>query len=554
MIPKDKELLYVPLGGSGEIGQNMGLYGQAGQWVMVDCGVGFADDTNPGLDLLVADPAFIEDQAERLAGIVLTHAHEDHVGAVGWLWRRLRAPIYASPFTMAMVKSKLEEAGIEPAEVSLHTVYPGQPFRVGPFDLEFIHVTHSIPEAHSVVLRTANGTVLHTADWKLDPDPLIGDVTDTEAFRALGDEGVVAMVCDSTNVFSTGHTNSEAAVRESLVPLIGRYEEGRIAVACFASNVARVESIAKAAQANDREVALVGRSLWRMVDIARSCGYMQDAPAFLTEHDAAYIPDDRILYICTGSQGEAKAALSRVAQDNHPHVTLDEGDVVIFSSRVIPGNEKAIGRLYDNLARLGVEVVTERDHFVHVSGHPKREELERLYQLVRPRTVVPQHGELRHLMEHAELAPEWGAGESVLAENGQVVRLAPDPPEVIAEVPNGRLAIDGGDLRRLDGDLLRRRRRMIYNGAATATVVVDGAGSLLSAPQLSAPGLVEKDDGALHDAIVADVRQAVDGLNGDGGRDDGAVREAARLAVRRGFRRAMGKKPETEIHVVRVGA
>ncbi len=551
MIPNENEVLYVPLGGSGEIGMNLGLYGHAGRWVMVDCGLAFTDDGTAGVDLLMADPAFIAEQAERLDALLLTHAHEDHMGAIAWLWDRFRCPVYATPFAAGMLRTKLPEAGMT-GRIPIHEVTPGQPFDAGPFTVTYITMTHSIPEPNLLALRSPPGLVVHSGDWKLDPAPLTGPEADEPALRVLGDEGVRALICDSTNVFTEGHARSEAEVKESLTELVGRYD-GKVAVACFASNVARLKAIAHAALANGRQVALVGRSLWRVQEVARARGYLDGVPPFLTDYDANTLPDDRILYICTGSQGEPRAALARIASDTHPQVSLGEGDVVIFSSRVIPGNERPVSRLYNRLVRLGVGVVTDRDHFVHVSGHPARDDLRRLYQLLRPRIVVPQHGEMRHLLEHVRMAPEWGAEDAVLAQNGDIVRLLPDPAEVIAQAETGMLALDGGEAVRFDSDLLRCRRRMITNGAATATVVVDEDGRLAAPPQLSAPGLVDGHGDTLRDTIVKAIQRAVNEMPETERTNDEAVREAARLAVRRGFRNALGKKPETDVHVVRVG-
>ncbi len=367
------------------------------------------------------DPGFIVERRDRLLGIVATHAHEDHIGAIPYLWPQLRCPVWATPFTASLLRAKLTEVGLAD-KVRINVVPMSGRFTIGPFELELITLTHSIPEPNAVVLRTAAGTVLHTGDWKLDPDPLIGEPTDEAALRRLGDEGVLAMVCDSTNALRPGSSGSEADLRHSLTELIGRYD-ARVAVACFASNVARLETIAHAAAAHGRDVALVGRSLWRIDKAARENGYLADLPPFLTEDEAAYIPRDRIVMICTGSQGEPRAALARIARDDHPNVELEPGDVVIFSSRIIPGNEKSIGRLQNALARLGVEIVTEQDHFVHVSGHPARDELVRMYQMVRPQIAIPVHGEARHLLAHAQLAGECQVPQPLIIENGDMVRL-----------------------------------------------------------------------------------------------------------------------------------
>jgi ribonuclease J len=549
--PGADELLFLPLGGAGEIGMNLSLYGHAGQWLMIDLGVSFGDEATPGIEVVMPDPAFIEAERDRLAGLVLTHAHEDHIGAVPYLWPRLNCPVYATAFTAAVLRRKLIEAGME-EEVPITEIPLSGRFRVGSFELELVTLTHSIPEPNAVVIRTRCGTVLHTGDWKLDPDPLVGPVADETALKRLGAEGVLAMVCDSTNAMVPGHSGSEAAVRESLVELLGRFQT-RIAVACFATNVARLESVAKAAAHHDRHVALVGRSLWRINRAARETGYLAGIPDFVSEHDTGYLPRDKVVLLCTGSQGEPRSALARIARGEHPAVTLEVGDVVVFSSRIIPGNEKAIGRLQNDLARLGVEIVTERDHFVHVSGHPAREELVAMYQWVRPRIAVPVHGEHRHLLAHARLAQDCQVPQTVVPGNGDVIRLAPGPAAKLAEVPSGRLGLDGKVLMALDGEAMRLRHRMLHNGAAVATLVVDAAGALRVEPQIAIQGLLEP--GEMEEArneAAAAVREALTKLKPAERRLDDVVKETARLAVRRTLQALHGKKPLTEVHLVRL--
>ena len=550
--PDRSELLFLPLGGAGEIGMNLNLYGHAGKWLMIDLGITFGDDTTtPGIEVLMPDPGFIVERRHDLAGLVLTHAHEDHVGAVPYLWPRLRCPIFATPFTAAVVRRKLHEAGLDGEAVVTEIPISGR-FVVPPFELELITLTHSIPEPNGVVIRTRLGNVLHTGDWKLDPDPLIGPVADEAALRRLGDEGTLAMVCDSTNVFVEGESGSEADVRGSLHELVGRFTN-RVAVACFATNVARLETIARVAAAHDLHTALVGRSLRRIVEAARATGYLRDLPDFLDEHDAGFLPRDRVVLICTGSQGEPRSALARIAREDHPHVVLEPGDAAIFSSRIIPGNERAIARLQNGLARLGVEVVTERDHFVHVSGHPAREELIAMYRWVRPRIAVPVHGEARHLRAHARLAESCQVRTAIVAENGTLVRLAPAPAEAIGTVPAGRLGLDGTNLMRLDGAVMKSRHRMVHNGAAVATIVIDAEGRLQAEPQLSVPGLLDPEEHeAVREAVIAAVKSALDSLPQARRRDDASVRESARLAVRRVLHANRGKKPVTEVHLVRI--
>jgi ribonuclease J len=544
-------LYFVPLGGTGEIGMNLNVYGYDGDWLIVDCGVTFGDDSQPGLEVVMPDPAFIAERREHLLGIVATHAHEDHIGAIPYLWRQLRCPVWATPFTASLLRAKLTEVGLA-EEVKINIVPLSERFTIGPFDLELITLTHSIPEPNAIALRTPVGTVLHTGDWKLDPDPLIGPTADEAALRRVGDDGVLALIGDSTNALRVGVSGSEADLRRSLTDLIGRYD-ARVAVACFASNVARLETIARAAAVHGRDVALIGRSLWRIDKAARENGYLADVPRFLTEDEAGYIPRDRIVLICTGSQGEPRSALSRIARDDHPHVVLETGDVVIFSSRIIPGNEKAINRLQNSLVRLGVEIVTEEDHFVHVSGHPARDELVRMYQMVRPRIAIPVHGEARHLIAHAQLAGECQVPQPLVIQNGDMVRLAPSGATVVDEVPVGRLASDGNNLLPLGGIALKDRRRVTFNGTAIASLVVDRRGRLLAPPTISLIGIVEP---AVADKAAPALRKAVEcaleELPAGPRREDEAVRDAARRALRQGLGAHFSKRPLVEIHLVRI--
>ena len=548
---RDPDALYfLPLGGSGEIGMNLNLYGHDGKWLIVDCGVTFGEEEHqPGVDVIMADPAFIVERRDRLLGIVATHAHEDHIGAIPYLWPQLQCPVWATPFTASLLRAKLIEAGLAD-RVPINIVPMSGRFDIGPFDLELITLTHSIPEPNAVVVRTRVGTVLHTGDWKLDPDPLIGSPTDEDRLRQVGDEGVLAIVCDSTNALKAGHSGSEGELRQSLTELIGRYD-GRVAVACFASNVARLATIAEAARAHDRDVALIGRSLWRIEKAARENGYLGDVPRFLTEDEAGYIPRDKVLLICTGSQGEPRAALARIARDDHPNIVLEEGDVVIFSSRIIPGNEKAIGRLHNALIRAGIEVVTDEDHFVHVSGHPARDELVRMYQMVRPRVAIPVHGEARHLLGHAELARECQVQQALVIENGCLIRLDKDGASVADDIPVGRIASDGKRLLPIGGAVLQQRRRVGNDGSVVATLVVDRRGVLVAPPQLSLIGLAEAtaDPAAeLRDALTGEMES----LPASFRQDDNALRDAARRVLRRELKDHFGKRPLIDIQLVRL--
>jgi ribonuclease J len=437
------DLAFLPLGGTGEIGMNFNLYRCGGKYLAVDCGIGFGGSEMPEVDVMMPDPAFIAERRDRLVGLVITHAHEDHIGAVAWLWPQLRCPVYATPFAAAVLRRKLGEAQLL-EKVKIHVIPCGGRWELAPFSLQFIGVSHSIPEAQALVIRTSAGTVVHTGDFKLDPEPLVGPPTDEAAFAALAGENVIAMICDSTNALVEGHSGSEGNVRRGLSSLISGLE-GRVAVTCFASNVARVESVAMAARDAGRSVAVVGRSLRNLDAAARECGYLKGIPPFLGEDAANDVADENLLILVTGSQGEPRSALARIASDTHPRIELGEGDTVVFSSRVIPGNERAIGTVQDNLARRGVRLMTDTDRTIHVSGHPARDELKRLYDLVKPSFSVPTHGEWRHLSAHAALAQEMGI-TPILMEDGDILSLAPGRPEVVDSAPVGRLVLDGAPM------------------------------------------------------------------------------------------------------------
>ncbi len=550
----EDELVFLPLGGAGEIGMNLNLYGLGPrdneQWIMVDLGVTFNDGTMPGVDLITPDPAYIESRRDKLLGLILTHAHEDHLGAVPYLWPRLKCPIYATPFTASILRAKLIEASLED-QVDVTIIPLSGSFSIGPFDLELITLTHSIPEPNAVVIRTALGTVLHTGDWKFDPDPVTGATSDIDALRKLGDEGVLAIVCDSTNVFNPGESGSEADLLENLTAAIGECN-GKVAVACFASNVARLETVSAAARANGRDVVSAGRSLKRIERAARDNGYLADTPSFIDQEDAGYLPDENMLVICTGSQGEPRAALSRIAAGDHSTISMGEGDTVIFSSRMIPGNEVSIGRLINQLIRRGVRIITPKDRFIHVSGHPARDELVEMYQLVRPRISVPVHGELRHLREHARLALECQVETAVITENGGMVRLAPENAEVVAQVPTGRLSQEGNRMVSIDSEIHKSRVRAMWHGTATMTIIIDAAGHFAAPPQVTTTGLFETMDDPLLIEACEVARRAAKGASPSDQRDDSRISEVVRIAVRRHFRNSLDKKPVTTIHVVRV--
>ncbi|MEO1136407.1 MAG: ribonuclease J [Pseudomonadota bacterium] len=549
-----KELVFLPLGGSGEIGMNMNLYGFGTaanrQWVMIDCGVTFGDLSTPGIDLICPDPAYILEEKEALHGLLLTHGHEDHIGAVALLAPKLGCPIYATPFTAALVARKLEEYG--ESDVELNVIDMNARFQLGPFNIEYVTLTHSIPEPSGVVLRTDLGVVLHTGDWKIDAAPTLGPVTDSDTIKQLGDDGLLAMICDSTNVLSSGESGSESAVRESLTKLIAE-QEGRVAVTTFASNVSRVVSICEAAAAADRSVCLMGRSMLRIVDAARETGLLPDGLSFVDPKDAGHLPRAHVLYLCTGSQGEPRAALARIARNDHRDLVLSKGDTVIFSSKIIPGNDREIYNLQNDLVELGVKVITEKDEFVHVSGHPCREELRAMYGWARPEIAIPVHGEARHLEEHAEFALELGAARAFAPRNGDLIRIAPDGPERIDEVPAGRIYLDGDVLMPDGAAPARERRKLSYAGVVAVSLVLDEGGGLADDPAVEGLGVVD-DDMAGPDAagLADDIEDAVLGLPKTKRRDDEAVILAVKRAVRAYFDDVWGKRPMIVTHIHRI--
>ena len=545
-MAKRDELVFLPLGGSGEIGMNFNAYGfgpaHRRQWIVVDCGITFGRETHePGVDVILPDIRFLAEQRDAVLGIVATHAHEDHIGAIAPLWPSLKCPIYATPFTAKLIEGKLAEAGLS---VPVRQVPVGGSLSLGPFAIDFISITHSILEPNLLAIRTPLGLIAHTGDWKIDPDPVLGEVTDSDAIRKLGDEGVLALVCDSTNALVPGHSGSEAKVRSSLSDLVGGLK-GRVAVTAFASNVARLDSVAHAARRHGRTLALVGRSMHKIVGAARDSGYLKDFPQTLDAREAAGLPARKVLYLVTGSQGEPRAALARIAEGNHPDVRLGKGDAVIFSSRVIPGNDLPIFEMHNKLSALGVEVLTAEDHFVHVSGHPARDELAEMYRWTRPRIAVPVHGELRHMAEHARLAKSLQVPESLVPANGQLYRLAPGPAELIDEVPSGRLHMDGRVLVAEGEGLAKTRRAMGYAGLIAITLVLDQKGRPASEAAILAEGMPQPVEAAIRTAVD----ETLDRYNPKK-TDAEELRETVRRAARRAAQDAWGKKPITRATVV----
>ncbi|MBE89325.1 MAG: MBL fold hydrolase [Rhodospirillaceae bacterium] len=547
--PGTSELLFLPLGGAGEIGMNLNLYGHDGAWLMVDLGVSFGEDYIPGIDAVMPDPSFIVERRDSLSGLVLTHAHEDHLGAVPHLWPELQCPVYATSFAASMLRRKLYEFGLED-KVSLIEVPLSSQFDVGPFGIELISLTHSIPEPNALVIRTSVGAVMHTGDWKFDDDPVVGEPSDEEALRRAGDDGILAMVCDSTNALVSGSSGSEGALVDHLQDLISGLDK-RVAVGCFASNVARLQTIAQVAQNCDREVVLVGRSLHRMNEIARENGIFDNLASFVSEEEGGYLPRDKVLYICTGSQGEPRAALARIARGDHREVKLELGDAVIFSSRVIPGNELEISRLQNKFLSDGIDVITADDADIHVSGHPACDELAEMYQFIRPEIAIPVHGEIRHLIAHQKIAEACQVPHTVLAPNGSLVRLDVAGPQIIDQVPTGRLGVDGHRLVELDSFPMRERRRLQATGAVAVTVILKRRGKLATEPEVSSFGLIDEDkeEHIIFDAIDA-ATYAIEHLSKRQRDRDEAIIEAVKRDVRQVFRRALGKKPIIHVHLI----
>jgi ribonuclease J len=550
------ELVFAPLGGVGEIGMNLALYGLGGerhrQWIAVDFGVSFAGDDLPGIDLILPDIRYLIEERRNLLGIVLTHAHEDHFGALIDLWPRLRVPIYGTPFTAALLEAKrLGEPGAP--EIPVNIVPLDGRFDLGPFDVELVTMAHSIPESNGLIIRTPHGAVLHTGDWKIDPTPTLGAPTDEAKLRALGNEGCLALIGDSTNAIREGRSPSEADVAKSLTDLI-RTAPGRVAVTTFASHVARIRAVALAAAGCGREVVAVGRAMERVIQVARETGYLDGIAEFRPIRAYARLVPENICALCTGSQGEPRSALSRIAQEEHPEVTFSRGDRVIFSSRAIPGNEKAVTRVINGLVAQGVEVITDRTHLVHVSGHPRRGELQDMIGWVRPAVLIPAHGEPLHMAEHAALARRCGVGKVVLCRNGDLVRLGPGEPGIIDEIPSGRLYKDGALVVDAQQRTVADRRRLGFAGVVSVALALTHRGDLVGDPHIELTGIPETDsDGKAIVRVAYDaLLEAFESMPRPRRRDPEAVAESARRAVRAALGAAWGKKPACHVHVVSV--
>jgi ribonuclease J len=551
------ELTFAPLGGVGEIGMNLSIYGLGDRhrrsWLAIDLGVSFGDEEHlPGIDLIMPDITFLEKERKNLVGLVLTHAHEDHFGAIIDLWPRLKCPIYATKFSAALFEAKCE-AERNPPKIPVTVIPSGGRVDIGPFNVEFIPVAHSIPESHALAIHTEIGTVLHTGDWKIDPTPIIGPPTDERRLRELGDAGLLALIGDSTNAVRDGRSPSEAEVAKTIAALV-KSAKGRVAVTTFASNVGRLKAVAEAAKAADREIVIVGRAMDRVVQVARETGYLEGVQNFRSPDLYGHFPADKVLALCTGSQGEPRAALARIANDDHPEVTLNKGDRVIFSSRTIPGNEKAVGAIINGLVAQGVEIITDRDHLVHVSGHPRRDELREMLAWTRPQLVIPVHGEALHLSEHAKLARAAGVPRVLTCRNGDLVKLGPGTPGIIDQLPSGRLYKDGTILEDAKSRAVVERRRMGFAGCVFVAIAMTEKGELADDPEVDLVGIPEKNTaGEAFDDIVFDVVvSTIEGLPRARRRDPDAMAESVRRAVRAALNEHWGKKPLCLVHVLEV--
>jgi ribonuclease J len=544
------ELVMLPLGGTGEIGMNCYCYGTGPaderQWLMVDLGVKFGGEKEPGVDVILPDVGFITSNRNDLAGLVITHGHEDHIGAVPWLWPQLNCDVYCTAFAAELLKLKLREHGLD-EQVPLRVITPGKPFQVGNFTVEFLPVTHSIPQSNALLIKTAEGTVLHSGDWKIDRTPVLGAPFNDDMFKAAGAAGVDVLVCDSTNVLREGTSPSERDVAATLADVIA-HAPGRVAVTTFASHVERIASTVKAARAAGREIVIAGRAMRNTIEAARICGMLKDAGAFLDEDAFGYLPRNKILLLCTGSQGEPRAAMARIAEDTHPNIAMEEGDLVVFSARTIPGNEKEVGAIINNLAKLRMDVLTADDALVHSSGHPRQGELKQMYDWVKPRAVVPMHGEPRHMFAHEKFARACGIAETLLLEDGQIARLCPGPVEVVDEAPASVLHVDGKLIvPGVDGPA-RQRRKLAFVGIIIAHVIIDSHNQLAEDVDLLLDGVPE----GLEEELALAAEKAFESMPKARRKEDETVEETVRNAVRRAADMAWGKKPVVKVLVARV--
>ncbi len=549
----DDALYFIPLGGSEQFGVNLNVYASKGQYMIVDCGLGFADERFPGIDLLLPDPAFLEQRRENLAGMIITHAHEDHIGAVAHLWERLECPIYATAFTAEILRKKLEETNLK--KVPIHVINPMGVAEIGPFKAQFVPVTHSVPGTCSIIIETPQGRVVHSGDWNLDATPVLGDPTDPTPFKQAGDDGVVAYIGDSTNAEVMGRAGSESDVEKGLEK---EFENctGRIAVTSFSSNISRIISIARAAQKSGRRVGVIGRSLHRMIGVAKTCGYMNDVPDIMSEEEIMALAPSKVVVIVTGSQGESRAALARISRGDHPHLKLQKEDTVIFSARAIPGNERQINAVKNNLVAAKVNIITpsDTDNLIHVSGHPCRDEIADMLSWIRPDVVVPVHGERAQLEAHARFARECQVKNTIVPINGSVIKLAPGKAEIIDHVPTDLLAVDLRRIIKSSHQSIVARRKLQYTGAVHFTVVLDERGEILGDPQIDTIGLIDEKSAEIkiEDRLLDMLIGLVEDIGWDSKLDDDQIEEELRIAARRFVVQMLGLKPKTTIHLMRV--
>ncbi len=549
------ELLFCPLGGAGEIGANMNLYayGKPGdhKWIMVDIGVTFADDSLPGIDLIYPDPGFIIEKKEDLLGIVLTHAHEDHIGAIAHLWPKLKCKIFATPFTSILITEKFREKKIDVTDY-LKIVELNGSINLDPFKIDYVAMTHSILEPNGLRIETPAGVVLHTGDWKIDENPLVGGNMDINRLKKIGNEGVIAMICDSTNIFSVGRSGSEETVRKSLLKIMERLNK-RIIVTSFASNVARMETIFYCAEKTNRQISLVGRSMHRIYKAARQCGYLKNVIEPIDPREAKNISREKIIYLCTGSQGEPMGAMMRVSSYTHPDVFIEEGDTVIFSSKIIPGNEKKLYKLHNQLVKEGIEVISEENEFVHVSGHPNRDEMRDMYTWIKPKCVIPVHGEHRHLMEHVNFAKEMQVPYPVLVENGDIIKLSPDEePKVFDKAPTGRLYLDGNISVEEDSQSIKDRKNLSANGYLEVTIIINSKGNIHNNPVISYRGLPINDNEEFNYGLEYEIEKTSRSFKISSKQQEHNLIDALKIACRKFTKEKTGKKPFTNINLVRI--
>ena len=547
--PKD-ELLFSAIGGIGEIGMNFYIYGTQGKWIIVDLGITFGNDDTPGIDIILPNPEFIKKNKKDLLGIIITHAHEDHIGAVPYLWSQLECPVYSTPFASAILKRKINELKIKKNFVK--TISLDSTLKLGPFTIDIISTTHSIPEPNAIAIKTKFGNILHTGDWKIDPNPLVGKSFNTKKLQNFGNNGVLAIVSDSTNANVNGHSRSEQTLRESLVKIVSELKN-RVAITSFASNLARVETFGYVAEKTGRVAALCGRSLWTMYQAALDTGYLKKTRPFLDEKEIIGLPKDQTLLICTGSQGEPRAAMSRISKDEHQNIFLEEGDTVIFSSKVIPGNETSIMKVQNSLRERNINIITETDKFVHVSGHPHREELKKMYSWIKPSIVIPVHGEYQHLKGNIEVAKECGIKKGLILKNGLLVKLAPDKPKVLGSVTTGKLILDGKNIIPLNEEAIKHRKKMLYNGTLLISLAIDIKKKISTKPIISSKGFfndevikIFKND--FNKSIFKLIKNSIRGHK----IKENEIRDKIESYCRKFFKRKLNTRPVFEIHIIKI--